>query len=838
MNPLPPKPAVFLLLLFSVIFVGTHFSIAIDTSNSTIQIIKDGDHLVSTNKNFTLGFFSLNNSTTPRYVGIWYSQIPQRTIVWVANRNQPLNDTSGTFALDRHGNVVLFTPTQTISLWSTNTTIQSNDDVSIELQNTGNLALIERQSEKVIWQSFDYPSHVFLPYMKLGLNRQTGFSWFLTSWKALDNPGTGNFSCRIDPTGYPQLILYKGNVPRWRVGSWTGEKWSGVPEMTRSFIFNTTYIDNTQEISITDGVTDDTVLTSMTLDESGLLHRSTWSEQDKKWKDYWWAPTEWCDTYNQCDPNTNCDQYDTKQFYCKCLPGFEPRSNQSWLLNNPSGGCISKRPNAMCRSGEGFVKVSRVKVPDTSMASADLSMSLEACAQACLNDCNCTAYASANELTGSGSVMWHGDLIDTRTFANTGQDLHVRVDAIELAQYTQNSNRPSTKKVIVIVVVSFVALVLLLTSLVYLWKMARKRRERSRSLSYDLGDTLNPNEFDESRTNSDLPIFDLLTIAKATDDFSLNNKLGKGGFGAVYKGKLTNGVEIAVKRLAKNSGQGVEEFKNEVNLIAKLQHRNLVKILGYCVKNEEKMIVYEYLPNKSLDTFIFDDSKRALLNWKKRFEILRGIARGILYLHQDSRLKIIHRDLKTSNILLDVDLNPKIADFGMARIFGQDQNQANTNRIVGTYGYMSPEYAMEGLFSVKSDVYSFGVLVLEIITGKKNTTYVSSYVNLVGQVWELWKLDNAMELVDSSLEGASFEYEITRCLQIGLLCVQEDPTDRPTMSTVIFMLENEVNLPCPKKPAFILKREINEGDPSSSTNSNTEGVNSVNDLTISVIVAR
>ena len=434
MNPLPPKPAVFFISLFLVIFVGTRFSIAIDTSNSTIQIIKDGDHLVSTNKNFTLGFFSLNNSTTPRYVGIWYSQIPQLTLVWVANRNQPLNHTSGTFALDPHGNVVLFTPSQTISLWSTNTTIQSNDDVSIELQNTGNLALIERHSQKVIWQSFDYPSHVFLPYMKLGLNRQTGFSWFLTSWKALDDPGTGNFSCKIDPTGYPQLILYNGNVPRWRVGSWTGEKWSGVPEMRRSFIFNTTYIDNTQEISIMDGVTTDTVLTSMTLDESGLLHRSTWSEQDNKWIDYWWAPTEWCDTYNRCDPNTNCDQYDTEQFYCKCLPGFEPRSNQSWLLSNPSGGCIRKRPNAMCRSGEGFVTVSRVKVPDTSMASADLSMSLEACAQACLNDCNCTAYASANELTRSGCLMWHGDLIDTRTFANTGQDLHVRVDAIELGE--------------------------------------------------------------------------------------------------------------------------------------------------------------------------------------------------------------------------------------------------------------------------------------------------------------------------------------------------------------------------------------------------------------------
>ena len=436
MNPLLPQRPVFLISLFFVIFVGTtHFSFGLQiNSNSTIQIIKDGDLLVSTNKRFALGFFNFNNSTTRRYVGIWYNQIPQLTLVWVANRNHPLNDTSGTLALDLHGNVIVFTPTQTISLWSTNTTIRSNDDVSIQLSNTGNLALIQPQTQKVIWQSFDYPSNVFLPYMKLGVNRRTGLSWFLTSWKALDDPGTGSFTSRIDPTGYPQLILYEGKVPRWRAGPWTGRRWSGVPEMTRSFIINTSYVDNSEEVSLTNGVTVDTVLMRMTLDESGLVHRSTWNQHEKKWNEFWSAPIEWCDTYNRCGLNSNCDPYDAEQFQCKCLPGFKPRSEENWFYRDASGGCIRKRSNATCRAGEGFVKVARVKVPDTSIAHVDKNMSLEACEQACLNNCNCTAYTSANEMTGTGCMMWLGDLIDTRTYASAGQDLYVRVDAIELGE--------------------------------------------------------------------------------------------------------------------------------------------------------------------------------------------------------------------------------------------------------------------------------------------------------------------------------------------------------------------------------------------------------------------
>ncbi|KAL2327802.1 hypothetical protein Fmac_021229 [Flemingia macrophylla] len=182
----------------------------------------------------------------------------------------------------------------------------------------------------------------------------------------------------------------------------------------------------------------------------------------------------------------------------------------------------------------------------------------------------------------------------------------------------------------------------------------------------------------------DLQTFKLSVLANATENFSTENKLGEGGFGAVYKGILIDGQELAVKKLSKKSGQGLEEFKNEVALIAKLQHRNLVKLLGCCIEGEEKMLIYEYMPNKSLDNFVFDETKRKLLDWHKRFNIISGIARGILYLHKDSRLRIIHRDLKTSNILLDTNLNPKISDFGLARSFLEDQVEANTNRVAGT----------------------------------------------------------------------------------------------------------------------------------------------------------
>ncbi|KAK8273619.1 hypothetical protein V6Z11_D10G018400 [Gossypium hirsutum] len=302
----------------------------------------------------------------------------------------------------------------------------------------------------------------------------------------------------------------------------------------------------------------------------------------------------------------------------------------------------------------------------------------------------------------------------------------------------------------------------------------------------------------------------------STNHFFDENKLGQGGFGPVYKGTLADGKEIAVKRLSETSSQGLVEFKNEIMLIAKLQHRNLVRLLGCCLEKNEKLLVYEFMPNKSLDVFLFDSKLAAQLDWQKRFNIIKGIARGILYLHEDSRLKIIHRDLKASNVLLDHEMNPKISDF-----------------VVGTYGYMAPEYAMEGLFSIKSDVFSFGVLLLEIISGQKNNGFhhLEHGESLLTFAWKLWSKGEGMELIDQVLVPSCVASEVLKCIHIGLLCVQEDPADRPTMSSVIFMLASDstITLLCPSEPAFSVGRAITKpAEPISD-----DGVFSVNEVTIS-----
>ncbi|XP_037455182.1 putative cysteine-rich receptor-like protein kinase 20 isoform X2 [Triticum dicoccoides] len=300
--------------------------------------------------------------------------------------------------------------------------------------------------------------------------------------------------------------------------------------------------------------------------------------------------------------------------------------------------------------------------------------------------------------------------------------------------------------------------------------------------------------------------FNFFQIVDATDNFSERRILGFGGFGTVYKGQLPNGLMIAIKRLDQHAT--IFDFDSELQL-AKLQHTNLIRLLGWCIHGEERILVYEFMQNSSLDHYISDRTKGQLLDWSKRFKIITGLTEGLVYLHKGSMSCLVHRDLKPHNILLDYNMSPKITDFGSARTLSSDVAEGHTSRLVGTSGYKAAEYASRGVYSTKTDVFSFGVLVLVIISGRKNTILEKqedTVGDLVRDAWHMWMDQRLHELVDLLLGDGYEVAEITKCAQVALLCAQEDPAERSTMTDVAAMLNSEsTSLPMvPKQPAALI----------------------------------
>ncbi|KAJ0733731.1 putative protein kinase RLK-Pelle-DLSV family [Helianthus annuus] len=814
-----------MLLAFLVLYASTTCS-QCDAAGtiSASQTVRYNETIVSPQETFELGFFSPGNSTN-HYVGIWYKKISIKTVVWVANRNAPLSDATGELTLTLQGVLILRDTTMGTIVWSSeNSSTTSVMNPIGQLLDTGNFIIYEEgddhNQEDPIWQSFDFLTDTLLPGMKNGKNLVTGIERYYTSWKSEDDPAAGDFSVRLDSRGYPELLILRdGKEIEFRSGPWNGLRFSGSPNMKPNPIFNFTFIVNQREIYYQYNLLNTSVYTRLVVQPTGHIERLLWHDSKQKWDFHSDPESDHCDQYAVCGPFASCNIYNSP--VCSCLKGFEPISPDEWRVADSTHGC-RRTARLDCGPGDGFIRYTNLKLPETRRSWYNQTMTLVECEKMCKTNCSCTAYTYSNiSGTGSGCLLWFGNLTDIRTFAENGDTLYVRVSASELDSIKNSKSSGAGRRVRVLVPMALVVLAMLLSiCLFYRYNMKKKQQQETSGNNDDL----------------ELPLFGLSTLLKATNNFSINNKLGEGGFGPVYKGVLKGEQEIAVKRLAKTSTQGLHEFKNEVILISKLQHRNLVKLLGYCIEGAEKMLIYEYMPNKGLDSIIFDKTQSELLDWPARYHIILGIARGLLYLHQDSRLRIIHRDLKVSNILLDTDMNPKISDFGLARIFGGNQLEANTNRVVGTYGYMAPEYAGSGIFSIKSDVYSFGVLVLEIVCGEKNKEFVykDNWNNLLGYVWVLHNEGESLQLVAKCLGESVNVSQVLRSIHVGLLCVQRHPEDRPTMTSVIMMLGSEGPLPSPKEPGFYVGKTKQDTNQSSCS----YGIGSNNELSITMLNGR
>ncbi|KAL9860680.1 putative protein kinase RLK-Pelle-DLSV family [Arabidopsis thaliana] len=791
-----------------VLLLFISFSYAEITKESPLSI---GQTLSSSNGVYELGFFSFNNSQN-QYVGIWFKGIIPRVVVWVANREKPVTDSAANLVISSSGSLLLINGKHDV-VWSTGE-ISASKGSHAELSDYGNLMVKDNVTGRTLWESFEHLGNTLLPLSTMMYNLVTGEKRGLSSWKSYTDPSPGDFWVQITPQVPSQGFVMRGSTPYYRTGPWAKTRYTGIPQMDESYTSPFSLHQDVNGSGYFSYFERDYKLSRIMLTSEGSMKVLRYNGLD--WKSSYEGPANSCDIYGVCGPFGFCVISDPPK--CKCFKGFVPKSIEEWKRGNWTSGCARRtelhcQGNSTGKDANVFHTVPNIKPPD--FYEYANSVDAEGCYQSCLHNCSCLAFAY---IPGIGCLMWSKDLMDTMQFSAGGEILSIRLAHSELDVHKR-------KMTIVASTVSLTLFVILGFATFGFW---RNRVKHHAHISEDAW----RNDL-QSQDVPGLEFFEMNTIQTATSNFSLSNKLGHGGFGSVYKGKLQDGREIAVKRLSSSSEQGKQEFMNEIVLISKLQHRNLVRVLGCCVEGKEKLLIYEFMKNKSLDTFVFGSRKRLELDWPKRFDIIQGIVRGLLYLHRDSRLRVIHRDLKVSNILLDEKMNPKISDFGLARLFQGSQYQDKTLRVVGTLGYMSPEYAWTGVFSEKSDIYSFGVLLLEIISGEKISrfSYGEEGKALLAYVWECWCETRGVNLLDQALDDSSHPAEVGRCVQIGLLCVQHQPADRPNTLELLSMLTTTSDLPLPKQPTFAVHTR-NDEPPSNDL------MITVNEMTESVILGR
>ncbi|XP_071717319.1 G-type lectin S-receptor-like serine/threonine-protein kinase SD2-2 [Rutidosis leptorrhynchoides] len=762
---------------------SVHSTSCLNPSSSKL-IISGNSTISSENNTFVLGFFNTNDESK-WYLGIWYASIPTPTYVWVANRETPLTSRESSSLVISDGKLKLteYQNSRCDVVWQTDD-LKTEGATDLKLLEDGNLVVTD-SGGAVIWRSFDFPADTFLPGMNLTVGQT------LTCWKSSNDPGLGRYLLRVRPPDYGEVeLLYNNNnitnKTYWSSGNWTGNIFSGIPEMTLPYIYKF-YFNNPFTETATFGYTEIMMqqkpLTRFNVDYTGQVKQYTWSPQTEFWNMFWSEPENVCRVYGLCGNLGFCNAKSMVK-PCRCLDGFRPVDEVGWDGGDYSGGC-QRDGDAKCDEHDEFMEIGDVVFDQERMQM--VSGGKSDCEKKCLSDCECIGL-SYNLKTNS-CKNYFGRILN---LGNSSSGLGIVQDSLSVrVSRGVNGKKVVGKTVIIVSAISCFLAILMIMVLGFL--VLRKRMIKRKKL-----------EEESVFPVTNLRVFAYKELHAATNGFS--DQLGHGGFGAVFSGEVDSTL-VAVKRLDRPGG-GEKEFRAEVCTIGNIQHVNLVRLRGFCSEESERLLVYDYMPNGPLSSYLKTGGRS--LDWDARFRIAIGTARGIAYLHEECRNCIIHCDIKPENILLDQEFSAKVSDFGLAKLIGRDFSRVLAT-MRGTWGYVAPEWISGVAITTKADVYSYGMTLLEILGGRRNVEGPPDGNG--GESNEKWFFPpwaarritegDLAAVVDERLNG---EYNMEEVVRVGLVavwCIQDEEGSRPTMGMVVKMLEGVVAVEVPPPPKLL-----------------------------------
>ncbi|CAK7340137.1 unnamed protein product [Dovyalis caffra] len=792
----------FFLLLLSVLSSPLSSAASNTLSKgSSLSVENTNDVLISPSAIFSAGFFPVGDNAF--CFSIWFIEPFCRTncsVIWMANRDQPVNGKKSKLSLLHSGNLLIIDAGQS-TVWATDTASQSW--IELQLHDNGNLFLYDKEGGRVLWQSFDYPTDTLLPQQPLSKDRQ------LVSTRSRTNYSSGVYKLYFDSDNVLRL-LYDGPEtssiywPNTWLLTWDGGR--STFNSTRIALFdslgNFSSSDDFTFLSLDYGMGAQRILK---IDFDGNLRLYSRENGRNKWIVSWQAVSQPCRIHGICGPNSLCNYVPSSGRRCSCLPGFKANDHSNWSL-----GCEPK-VNCSCSTDEiSYLKLSNVEFFGYEYGFFP-NYTVPMCEDLCSKMCNCKGfqlrfsrryypsnipycYPKTALLNGQYSPNFDGDIYlkVPKTASLSSSYRHVedsRLDCsveavVQLNRTYSNGHENGTSKSVLWFACGVGAIEFL--SIVLVWYCLIRNQNK-------LG-AINQGYF---CIETCFRKFTLSEIKTATKGF--REEIGRGGGGIVYRGILSDHRVAAIK-LLKEANQGEEEFLAEVSTIGKLNHMNLIEMWGFCAEGKHRILVYKYMEHGSLAENLLSGA----LDWKKRFDIAVGTAKGLAYLHEECLEWVLHCDVKPQNILLDSDYQPKVSDFGLSRLLKRGSSctvNSRFSRIRGTRGYMAPEWVFNLPITSKVDVYSYGIVLLEIVTGKSPTVLEMEHQRLL--IWVREKMKGADEAVDSwiemiidpKLEGKYDKAKMEILAMVALKCVNEDRDARPTMSQVVEML-NSAHVPC------------------------------------------